>query len=93
MSELNGTGITSSSLTRTKLIAGLDFSAVYRVAVLLTGSTRSAEEAVTRAIESMDLNAVTHDGLFDRTVIAATEMGPISEDPGFAPDEVELLPG
>ena len=77
---------------RTEPIVDLDLSAAYRVAFLLTGTSRSAEEAVTRAIESSHLEGVTNDELFERTVIAATEMGASLEYPGFALDETELLP-
>ena len=86
MSNLNDTP------RRTEPIADLDFSAAYRVAVLLTGNTRSAEEAVAHVIESTNLDAVTNDELFERTVTAATGMGSSSEYSGFVLDEMELLP-
>ena len=79
-------------LKRMEPVSDLDPFDAYRVAVLLTGSTRIAEEVVTRAIESVDPNVFTSDTLLEGIIRAATECAPSSENAGFAPDEAEFLP-
>ena len=81
-----------SPLASTNPISGLDLSGAYRLAVLLTGGTALAEEAVIRAIESINLDAVTSDELFERTIVAATELTFSSDGSGFRSDEAEILP-
>ena len=92
MAKPNSTESASSSLRLTESICDLDLFRVYRVAILLTASARRAEEAVTSAIESWDLNAMTSHVLLERTIIAATEMQTPSEDPRFTADGLDLLP-
>ena len=92
MAKPSSTESASSSLRLTESICHLDLFRVYRVAILLTASARRAEEAVTRAIESLDLNAMTSHGLLERTITAATEMQTPLEDPRFTADGLDLLP-
>jgi len=92
MTKPNSIESASSSLRLTESICDLDLFRVYRVAILLTASARRAEEAVTRAIESLDLNAMTSHGLLERTITAATEMQTPLEDPRFTADGLDLLP-
>jgi hypothetical protein len=73
-------------------VSGSDVFAAYRVAVLLTGSTRIAEEVVTRTIDSVDPNTFTSNTLLEGAIRGATECAPSSENAGFAPDEAEFLP-
>jgi hypothetical protein len=85
MTKPNSTESASSSLRLTESICDLDLFRVYRVAILLTASARRAEEAVTRAIESLDLNAMTSHGLSEATIKAATEKETSFEDAVLLP--------
>ena len=91
MSTVQSRKLTPSSLKRMEPVFDLDLFDAYRVAVLLSGSTRITEEVVTQAIESVDPNVFTSDTLLEGTIRAATEGAPSSENAGFAPDEAEFL--
>ena len=92
MAKPDSTESASSSLRLTESICDLDLFRVYRVAILLTASARRAEEAVTRAIESLDLNAMTSHGLSEATIKAATEKETSFEDAGVTAEDLGLLP-
>jgi hypothetical protein len=66
-------------------------TAAYRAAILLTGSARPAEEAVVRAIESIDIDAATSEELLRLTVIASMRIMPSAELPEISARE-PLLP-
>src|ERR1700680_4612829 len=67
-------------------------TAAYRAAILLTGSARPAEEAVVRAIESIDIDAATSEELLRLTVIASMRIMPSAELPEISASGEPLLP-
>jgi hypothetical protein len=73
-------------------ICEVALTVAYRAAILLTGSARSAEGAVLRAIESMDIDTATSEELLRLTVTASIKSVSSAKQPENGAGGELLLP-